>query len=195
MGRAGRTPELPDDQPGQQHRREDDPRPRRDPEKRRRLPQRGLRPARRRHLDRHRHRPDGRPERPDLAHRLPRRMRPPRRKTSRRPGPGTIPALERQPRQPPRLGKATQEARLTPAPRKSPRRRPREPATPAIAMPAHRTSEYLRSVLISPATVAISRTGGSTQLALITVLRATSRSTITTIQRPALLHTTLTTRL
>src|SRR6266536_1046514 len=34
MGRAGRTPELPDDQPGQQHRREDDPRPRRDPEKR-----------------------------------------------------------------------------------------------------------------------------------------------------------------
>src|SRR6266496_2175114 len=145
MGRAGRTPELPDDQPGQQHRREDDPRPRRDPEKRRRLPQRGLRPARRRHLDRHRHRPDGRPERPDLAHRLPRRMRPPRRKTSRRPGPGTIPALERQPRQPPRLGKATQEARLTPAPRKSPRRRPREPATPAIAMPAHRTSEYLLS--------------------------------------------------
>src|SRR6266545_4222211 len=96
--------------------REVDPRPRRDPQERPRLPQRGLRAARRRYLDRHRDRRDGRPERPDLAHRLPRRMRPQRRKTPHRPGPGTIPTLERQPRRPPRLGTATPQARLNPCP-------------------------------------------------------------------------------
>ena len=31
-----------------------------------------------------------------------------------------------------------------PCRRQPPRRRPREPATPALAMPAHRTSEYVR---------------------------------------------------
>ena len=94
--------------------RENDPRPRRDQEERRRLPQRGHRPERRRDLDRHRHRPDGRPEPPDLAHRLPRRMRPQRRETPRRPGPGPLPALERQPRRPPHLGTATAIARINP---------------------------------------------------------------------------------
>ena len=53
------------------------------------------RPTRRPHLDRHRHRRDGRAERPDLPHRLPRRLRAQRRQAARRPGPGTIPALER----------------------------------------------------------------------------------------------------
>ena len=63
---------------------------------------------------------DGRPECPDLPHRLPRRMRPQRRETPRRPGAGTVPALERQPRRPPRLGTAApariKPARITPSP-------------------------------------------------------------------------------
>ena len=50
---------------------------------------------------------DGRPEHPDLPHRLPRRMRPQRREAPRRAGAGTVPALERQPRRPPHLGTAT----------------------------------------------------------------------------------------
>ena len=75
----------------------------------------GLRPARRRHLDRHRHHADGRLEPPDLAHRLPRRMRPQRRETPNRPGPGPLPALERQPRRPPHLGTAAATARIKPA--------------------------------------------------------------------------------
>src|SRR6266516_4893980 len=160
MGRAGRTPGLPDDQPGQQHRRENDPRPRRDPQERQRLPQRGLRPARRRYLDRHRDRRDGRPERPDLADRLPRRVRPQRRKTPHRPGPGTIPTLERQPRRPPRLGTATPQARLNPPPPHITTARPHEPATPPIAMPTHRTSEYL------PVESLLARDTGSTPAAV-----------------------------
>src|SRR5260370_5288026 len=39
-------------------------------------------------------------------------MRPQRRETPLRPGPGTVPALERQPRRPPVLGTATTAARL-----------------------------------------------------------------------------------
>src|SRR6266702_6099798 len=39
-------------------------------------------------------------------------MRPQRRETPLRPGPGTVPALERQPRTPPVLGTATTAARL-----------------------------------------------------------------------------------
>ena len=45
-------------------------------------------------------------EHPDLAHRLPRRMRPPRRKTAHREGAGTVPALDREPGRPPHLGPA-----------------------------------------------------------------------------------------
>jgi hypothetical protein len=57
--------------------------------------------------DRHRERPDGRAEHPLLSHRLPRRMRPQRRQAAHRPGPGTVPDLERQARGPPGLGTAT----------------------------------------------------------------------------------------
>ena len=56
--------------------------------------------------DRHRDRPDGRPQRPDLAHRVLRRMRPQRRETALRPDAGTVPAVECQPRRPPHLGTA-----------------------------------------------------------------------------------------
>ena len=45
---------------------------------------------RRRDLDRHRHRRDGRAEHPHLSHRLPRRMRPQRRQTAHRAGTGTF---------------------------------------------------------------------------------------------------------
>ncbi len=58
----------------------------------------------------------------DLAHRLPRRMRPQRRETPRRPGPGPLPALERQPRRPPHLGTAAAITRINP-PRTRPYRR------------------------------------------------------------------------
>ena len=87
---------------------------------------------------------NGRTQPPDLAHRLPRRMRPQRCETARRPGAGTLPALERQPRRPPGLGTASarriEPARITPPPARLPRT-----ATPAISMPFHRTSDYLRS--------------------------------------------------
>src|SRR3984885_11297799 len=73
---------------------------------------RGRRTPRRPHLDRHRHRADGRPERPDLPHRIPRRMRPQPREAPHRPGPGTLPALARRPPKPPRLGTAA-PARIT----------------------------------------------------------------------------------
>ena len=45
-------------------------------------------------------------QRPDLAHRVLRRMRPQRRETARRPDAGTVPAVECQPRRPPHLGTA-----------------------------------------------------------------------------------------
>ena len=83
-----------------------------DQEKRLRLPQRGRRTARRQDMDRHRHRPDGRPERPYLPHRIPRRMRPQQRQAPRWPGPGTVPALACRARRPPRLGTAAR-ARIT----------------------------------------------------------------------------------
>src|SRR6266480_567903 len=69
-------------------------------------------------------------------------MRLQRRQAPVRPGPGTVPALDRQPRRPPHLGAATSAARLAPHPATT-TAPPREPATPAIAMPDHRTSEYL----------------------------------------------------
>src|SRR6266849_2732190 len=85
-------------------------------------------------MDRHRDRPDGRAERPDLSHRVLRRMRPQRRETARRPGTGTLPALECQPRRPPHLGTAatrrTKPAPITTAPAWPPRA-----ATPALGMP------------------------------------------------------------
>src|SRR6185312_16403539 len=70
-------------------------------------------------------------------------MRLQHRKTPGRPRPGTVPALARPPRRPQRLGAATPTTRLTRT-QQPRRRRPGEPATSAIAMPVHRTSEYLR---------------------------------------------------
>ena len=58
------------------------------------------------YLDRHRDGADGRAEPAHLPDRLPRRMRPQRRKAAHREGTGTVPALEGQPRGPPRLGPA-----------------------------------------------------------------------------------------
>src|SRR5262245_26671667 len=66
-------------------------------------------------MDRHRHRRDGRPERAHLPRRLSRRLRPKPRYAAERAGPGTIPALERNPGRPAHLGAAT-PARLTQPP-------------------------------------------------------------------------------
>src|SRR5216684_8483937 len=70
-------------------------------------------------------------------------MRPQRRETAHRPGTGTLPPMERQPRRPPHLGTAPAHrinpAQITPAPAWPPRT-----ATSALGMPSHRTSEYLR---------------------------------------------------
>jgi hypothetical protein len=77
-----------------------------------------------------------------LAHRLPRRMRPQRRQAAHRAGAGTVPALERQPRRPPHLGTATAR-RINPTNNAATGMPPRT-GTPAISMPSHRTSEYLR---------------------------------------------------
>src|SRR5216684_3413247 len=72
-------------------------------------------------------------------------MRPQRRETAHRPGTGTLPPMERQPRRPPHLGTAPAHrinpAQITPAPAWPPRT-----ATSALGMPSHRTSEYLRPV-------------------------------------------------
>src|SRR6266851_9266639 len=69
-------------------------------------------------------------------------MRPQRRETAHRPGTGTLPPMERQPRRPPHLGTAPAHrinpAQITPAPAWPPRT-----ATSALGMPSHRTSEYL----------------------------------------------------
>ena len=62
---------------------------------------------------------------------------------------GPRPALERQPRRPPHLGTATAIARINPR-RTRPHRRGCEPATPAMSMPLHRTSEYLRGFRYRP---------------------------------------------
>src|SRR5216684_6231712 len=71
-------------------------------------------------------------------------MRPQRRETAHRPGTGTLPPMERQPRRPPHLGTAPAHrinpAQITPAPAWPPRT-----ATSALGMPSHRTSEYLPS--------------------------------------------------
>jgi hypothetical protein len=57
---------------------------------------------------------EGDPAYAHVPHRLPRRLRPQRRQAPGRAGPGTIPALDRRPRRPARLGAAA-PARLTPA--------------------------------------------------------------------------------
>src|SRR5260370_27357018 len=64
-------------------------------------------------MDRRRHRRDGRPERADLPHRIPRRLRPQQRETPVRPRPGTVPALESRARRPQSLGTAAR-TRITP---------------------------------------------------------------------------------
>src|SRR6266545_4181580 len=92
-------------------------------------------------MDRHRHRRNGRPERPDLPHRLPGRLRTQRQKAAVRPGPGTVPALERRARRPARLGTAT-PVRLNPRTRSSDVTVTNTVMPPA-SMPAHTTSEYL----------------------------------------------------
>src|SRR5712692_6304299 len=72
-------------------------------------------------------------------------MRPQRRETAHRPGTGTLPPMERQPRRPPHLGTAPAHrinpAQITPAPAWPPRT-----ATSALGMPSPRTSEYLRLI-------------------------------------------------
>ena len=73
------------------------------------------------------------------------RMRPQRRETPHRASAGTVPALDRQPRRPPRLGDTTPAARLTP--RGNHRRRHANRPRRLLAMPAHMTSEY---VLVTP---------------------------------------------
>src|SRR5947209_7557132 len=74
-------------------------------------------------------------------------MRPQRRETPRRPGAGTVPALERQPPRPPDLG--TTPARRINASRinRRHRRGRTEPPRRPVGTPSHRTSEYLRCSL------------------------------------------------
>jgi hypothetical protein len=73
-----------------------------------------------------------------LPDRLPRRMRPPRRKAPVRRGTRPVPALERQPRGPPHLGPATAE-RQNPGPVTPPPAWPPAIATPSFGVPFHRT--------------------------------------------------------
>src|SRR5262249_26093478 len=106
---------------------------RRNPQERLRLPHPRRRPPRRHHLDRHRHRRDGRPQRSDLPHRLPQRLRPQRFQTPHRPRTRRVPALERHPHRPTRLGAATptrlaDTTHLTASPQQ---------ATPPASMPTH----------------------------------------------------------
>ena len=75
-----------------------------------------------------------RAERHHLPHRLPRRLRTNRRQAAGRPGPRTVPTLERDPRRPGRLGTAA-PPRLTPPPA-PPRRHRSETVTPLPDMPA-----------------------------------------------------------
>src|SRR4029078_9016404 len=67
-------------------------------------------------------------------HRLPRHLRTNRRQAAGRPGPATVPALDRDPRRPARLGTAT-SPRLTLPPTPS-RRHRSETVTPLPGMPA-----------------------------------------------------------
>ena len=60
-----------------------------------------------------------------------------------RPGPGTVPALERQPRRPPRLGTAA-PPRITRTRNSHRNGVPANTVTPPAGMPDHGTSEYLR---------------------------------------------------
>src|SRR5262249_39984726 len=85
---------------------------------------------------------NGRAQRPDLPHRLPRRLRPQRQQAPLQAGPGTVPALERQPRRPPYLG-TTAPPRLNP---ETPCRSgiTTNTVTPPFGTHVHRTSEYLR---------------------------------------------------
>jgi len=68
-----------------------------------------------------------------------------RRQVPPRPRPRTIPALERQPRRPPRLG-TTASPRLKPRSSTPSTAPPHEKAAPAISVLAHGTSEYLRFI-------------------------------------------------
>jgi len=136
VGRPGRTPRLPHDQPGQQRRGKGAAPARGDPQERLRLPHRRRRPPRRHRLDRHRDRRTSRPQRLDLPHRLPRRLRPQRRQTLDRPGPSTIPALERLASRPAHLGPTT-PAQLTHTVTTT---APPQPATPTVGMPTIRVT-------------------------------------------------------
>ena len=89
----------------------------------------------------------GRAEHHHLPDRLPRRMRPPRRKAPVRRGIQPVPALERQPRGPPHLGPATAE-RQNPRSVTPPPAWPPAIATPGVGVSFHRTSEHLRSIAL-----------------------------------------------
>jgi hypothetical protein len=88
---------------------------------------------------------------PDLAHCLPRRMRPQCRQAPGRAGPRTVPALERQPRKPPHLGAAAAR-RIKPheiprTHRHGPVNRPRWPsACPSTGLP----NNYVKVRVMDP---------------------------------------------